>query len=73
MCSVRPLLRNFRATVGGLSDINRPETVVATPSVTDPIARPPSVKEVNDLLTGVLQNPLQLRHRGRGTKFSLMT
>jgi hypothetical protein len=58
------LFRNFRATVGGFSDINRPETLIATPSTTDPIARPPSVKEVNGLLTGVLRHPLQLRHRG---------
>ena len=44
------------------------------PIYTDPIAGPPSVKEVNDLLTGVLHHPLQLRHSGvGGTKFSMMT
>jgi hypothetical protein len=31
--------------------------------------RPARIKEVNRLLTGVLQRPLQLRHRASGTKF----
>lgn len=54
------LSRKFRANVSGFSDTNRPET----PSDSDPIARPLCVKEANSLLTGVLQHPLQLRHRG---------
>ena len=60
------LLRKFRANVGGFPNINRPETESQPPSTRDPIARPSSVKEVNDLLTGVLHHPLQLRHSGDG-------
>jgi hypothetical protein len=64
------LLRKFQANVGSFSDINRPETESQPPSTSDPIARSPSVKEVNDLPTGVLRRSLQLRHSDRGTKSS---
>jgi hypothetical protein len=64
------LLCNLRATDWRLFRHQSVGNDNRTPSATDPIVRPPCVKEVNGLLTGVLQRPLQLRHRGSGTKLS---
>jgi hypothetical protein len=58
------LVLKFRATFSDHPDINRPETVITTHPHRDPIGRHSSVKEVSDLLTGVLRHQLQLRHSG---------